>query len=262
MEIRFALLGTLEASVDGAVLSLDAAAMLRAVLAALLLAGGQRVSNRRLVQSLWATPPRSALSNLRSYLARVRAILGNADPRLAARLVTVSDGGGYLFTLGPKELDVNVFSDLARRGQAHLRAGDHASAAALLHDALALWRGPAGDNITATGTITQQLADLDEQRIIATEDFVDARLALGATSSLLHDIRALVLDQPLRDRPWEQLMRALYLTGDPAGALGAYQKARRSFGEALGIEPSGRLQQLQVAILQRDDLVIARHALR
>ncbi|MCX5069705.1 AfsR/SARP family transcriptional regulator [Micromonospora lupini] len=153
-----------------------------------------------------------------------------------------------------------MFTDLTRHGQAHLRAGEHAAAATLLHDALALWRGPAGENITATGTLTQQLADLDEQRVIATEDFIDARLALGATSSLLHDIRALVLDQPLRDRPWEQLMRALYLTGDPAGALGAYQKARKSFNEALGIEPSGRLQQLQGSILQRDELAIARLA--
>ncbi|MGC4855791.1 AfsR/SARP family transcriptional regulator [Micromonospora sp. DT4] len=202
------------------------------------------------------------MSNLRSYLARLRAILGSADPRLASRLVTVSGSGGYLLTLAPNELDARIFADLSRRGQAHLRAGDHASAAARLHDALALWRGPAGENISATGTLAQQLADLDEQRIIATEDFIDARLALGATSGLLQDVRALVLDQPLRDRPWEQLMRALYLTGDPAGALGAYQKARASFGDALGIEPSRRLQQLQGSILQRDDRAIARLALQ
>ncbi|MET8308113.1 BTAD domain-containing putative transcriptional regulator [Micromonospora sp. NPDC005173] len=50
-------------------------------------------------------------------------------------------------------------------------------------------------------------------------------------------------------------------TGDPGGALGAYQKARKSFSEALGIEPSERLRQLQGAILQRDELTIARPAL-
>ncbi|MGV9211725.1 BTAD domain-containing putative transcriptional regulator [Micromonospora sp. RB23] len=65
----------------------------------------------------------------------------------------------------------------------------------------------------------------------------------------------------MRDRPWEQLMRALYLTGDPAGALVTYQKVRASFSEALGIEPSRRLQQLQGSILQRDDGAIARLAL-
>jgi DNA-binding SARP family transcriptional activator len=256
LEIRFALLGTVQATVDGTALSLDAA-MLRAVLAVLLLGGGQRVTTSRLVQALWATPPKSAMSNLRSYVARVRAILRNGSPRLGSRLVTISDSGGYLFPVAAGELDADVFSDLARRGQAHLLVGEHAAAAALLHDALALWRGPAGQDVTATGTLAQQLADLDEQRIIATEDFLEARLALGATTGLLSNIRVLVLDHPLRDRPWEQLMRALYLAGDPAGALGAYQKARQCFSETLGIEPSRRLQRLQGAILRRDELPIA-----
>ncbi|MEV0430125.1 AfsR/SARP family transcriptional regulator [Micromonospora sp. NPDC050495] len=259
MEIRFALLGTLQATVDGVELSLDVA-MLRAVLATLLLAGGQRVSASRLAQALWAAPPRSAMSNLRTYLARVRAILRTGSPVMATRLVTVPEGG-YLLALTPDELDARVFTDLFRRGQVHLSAGEHGAAATLLHDALALWRGPAGQNITVTGTLAQQLADLDEQRVIATEDFVDARLALGATSGLLPEIRALLLDQPLRDRPWEQLMRALYLAGDPAGALGAYQEARRHFREALGIEPSRRLEQLQGAILRREELAVAHPAL-
>ncbi|SBT53103.1 AfsR/SARP family transcriptional regulator [Micromonospora auratinigra] len=260
MEISFALLGTVQATVDGADLTLDVA-MLRAVLAALLLAGGQRLTSNRLSQALWAAPPRSAASNLRTYLARVRAALRAVSPGLAGRLVTVPDGGGYLLTLAPGELDARVFGDLARRGQAHLLAGEHAVAAALLHDALALWRGPAGQDIAVTGTLRQQLTDLDEQRVIATEDYVEARLALGATSGLLPEIRALVLEHPLRDRPWEQLMRALYRAGDPAGALDAYQSARRRFSDALGIEPSRRLQHLQGAILRRDDVLIARPAL-
>ncbi|WP_377542054.1 AfsR/SARP family transcriptional regulator [Micromonospora zhanjiangensis] len=238
------------------VLGLDVA-MIRAVLAVLLLGEGQRITTGRIAQALWATPPKSAMSNLRTYLARLRATLRAGSPHLATRLVTLPDSGGYLFPLTAGELDVPVFADLARRGQAQLRAGEHTAAAATLHDALTLWRGPAGQDVTATGTLAQQFADLDEQRVIATEDLFDARLAVGATAGLLQDVRALVLDQPLRDRPREQLMRTLYLAVDPAGALDAYQKARQCFGESLGIEPSRRLQLLQGAILRRDDVTLA-----
>ncbi|MGW4467695.1 AfsR/SARP family transcriptional regulator [Micromonospora sp. NPDC004704] len=255
MELRFALLGALETTVDGSDLIL-ASAMMRGVLAVLLLAGGQRVTIDRLSQALWSTPPRSAASNLRSYLARLRVSLRDGHPDLATRLITMGHEGGYRFILNHHELDSRLFADLARRGRDHLLNGDYALADATLREALSLWRGPAGQDLAAAGTLGQQLTHLNEQRVVAIEDLVDARLALGATTDLLADTRALVLEHPLRDRPWEQLMRTLYLAGDPAGALNAYQQARRSFNEALGMEPASRLQKLQTAILRRDEHAI------
>jgi DNA-binding SARP family transcriptional activator len=251
--LAFQLLGPVQATVDERQVPLTSI-MDRAVLATLLLAQGRFVSQSSLEHALWDVPPKSAGSNLRSYLSRLRVKLRQADPT-TNRLIAPRGGYGYSLVTSKGELDVQNFNDLASQGHTELTRGNVAKAAETLGGALGLWSGTAGQDVTAavTGSLQDELEYLDERRLTATEDYIDARIVLGGSASLTRDVRHMVLRCPLRERPWEQLMRVLYLCGDPDGGLDAFRRARRLFDDRLGIDPSYRLQAMHRAILQRDD---------
>jgi DNA-binding SARP family transcriptional activator len=257
VKIEFSLLGPLAVAVDDVDLPLDSV-MARAVLAVLLLAGSRFVTLSALTDALWAAPPKSAIANLRTYISRLRIILDASCARAAQRLTTHADGGGYRLAVAAQEFDVPIVDNLIQQGRAHAHDGDYLAAIVNLRAALDRWRGPAGQDITAriSGTLVEQLSALDEQHQVAQEDLLGMRIALGETNQLLPHARALNLQQPLRERPWEHLIRVLYLSGDPAGALATFQRARTTFGSALGIVPSQRLDDLHRAVLQRDDTYI------
>jgi DNA-binding SARP family transcriptional activator len=255
--VMFRLLGPVQVTTDSGDLPL-ASAMVRAVLAVLMMSNGRYVSMASMIRALWDNPPKSAESNIRSYIAQLRAVLRTAHPSLGPRLVARRGSGEYLLALHAHELDLRQFDELTRRGQAQLLVDDHAGAAGSLSEALALWQGFAGQDVTGlvTGSLHDKLEFLDERRLTATEDYIDARIALGEASTVTQEVRTMALEQPLRERSWEQLVRVLYLCGDPAGALDAFHRARRQFSERLGIDPSPRLQEMHRAVLQRDDLRI------
>ena len=71
-------------------------------------------------------------------------------------------------------------------------------------------------------------------------------------ASLVGELRDLVARHPLRERLRGQLMLALYRSGRQAEALEVYQDFRRTLSEELGLEPGPGLQQLELAILNRD----------
>jgi DNA-binding SARP family transcriptional activator len=158
MKASFAILGPPTVTADGTCVPIDGP-LLRSVAAVLLLAGNQPVSATAMMKELWARPPHSAASNLRTYIARLRAALQSAHPALAGRLTARSDGSGYQLAASIAETDVHTFITLARRGHDCLQAGDPAAAAAMLSAACALWRGPTTANIpdTVTGSIVWKL---------------------------------------------------------------------------------------------------------
>ena len=132
MKLQIRLLGTVELCVDGQVVT-PGAAKRRAVLAGLAMEANRPVSLRRLADMVWAdNPPASAVANLRSHAAGLRATLGD---RLVAR------PNAYELRLAPHELDVTEFQRLAGEGRAMLATADPAGAVATLTAALAHWRG-------------------------------------------------------------------------------------------------------------------------
>ena len=249
----FGLLGPLEVRVGDERAPLGAP-MVRALLASLLLWPGQFVSVSRLAGALWHTPPISANANLRTYAARLREALGRLD--VGDRLSTQRAGGGYRLTVSRQELDSEQFAVLAARGRTALRSGNAAVAVDVLTSALTLWRGRAGEDAPGNGALVRHLLALDEQRLTTMEDLAEARLTAGATAGLVSDLRAMVAEHPLRERPWSFLVRALYQAGDPSAALTAFDQVRAALRETLGIEPSAELQRLHVSILRRDDAAI------
>ena len=136
-----------------------------------------------------------------------------------------------------------------------LRGGDPARALRLLDEALGLWRGPAFGEFASAEFARVQAARLEELRWVATEDRVEARLALGAHGEQVGELERLVGEAPFRERLWGELMLALYRSGRQAEALRAYGRVRSFLGEELGIEPGPALRSLEEAmLLQKTEL--------
>ena len=241
--IEFRVLGPLEASVDGAPVKLGPPQQ-RALLALLLLNANEVVSRDRLVDGLWGErPPATAAKLVQVYVSALRKVLD------AGVLLTRTPG--YLLRVAPGALDLDRFQRLAREGSAALAAGAAEAASESLREALELWRGPALADLTDAPFAHAEIARLDELRLAALCDRIEADLALGRVD-VVGELAALIAEHPLRERLRGQLMLALYRSGRQADALAAYQDARRTLVDQLGIEPGRELRELEQAILRQD----------
>ena len=161
---------------------------------------------------------------------------------------------GYVLELEPGALDLEAFTAL--RAEAR-DASEPARAAEALHEALALWRGAPLAELDGAPFGAAAAAQLEEQRLGALEDRIDADLALGRHADLIHELDALVAEHPYRERFRAQQMLALYRSGRQADALAAYRSAREAFVEGLGIEPGAELKALERQVLDQDPALAA-----
>jgi DNA-binding SARP family transcriptional activator len=242
--MEFRILGPMEVVDDGRSLELGGARQ-RALLAILLLRRNEVVPAERVLESLYgASQPATAAKSLQAHVSRLRKAL--ADGRLVTR------GGGYVLETRAEEVDADRFARLVDQGRAALAADDPATAATLLEDALALWRGPPLGDLSYEDFAQSEIARLDELRLSGLEELAEARLALGGHAELVSELERLVVEHPLRERLRGQLMLALYRTGRQADALVAYQAARRALLDELGLEPGRALQELERQMLNHD----------
>ena len=231
---EFRLLGPLEAVVDGKPVHL-AAAKPRALLALLLLNRNQVVSTDRLIDELWEdNPPATATKTLQVYVSQLRKELG------PDRLVTRPPG--YLVHVDEGELDLERFEQLTADARKRLTDGDAAGARDEFLRALQLWRGP----------VESAAARLEELRLAAYEDWMQAALESGEAAGIIPELEQLVESHPLRERPRELLMLALYRAGRQADALELFRRTRALFVDELGIEPGPGLRELEQAMLRQD----------
>jgi DNA-binding SARP family transcriptional activator len=250
--MRFGVLGPLEVIADSGPVPLGGQKQ-RLLLALLLARPGRVVSVDALVQGLWGdAAPRSAEKTLQSYVVHLRRALEPGRPRGAAGTVLVTREPGYLLRVAPGELDAARFEDLAAQGRRLLGAGAAEAAAGMLRQALELWRGEAFEEFPQVDACAAEAARLAELRLGAVEERVEADLALGRHRELLAELEGLTREYPVRERLWAQLLVALYRAGRQGDALLAYQRARATLVEELGIEPGVELRRLHTAILAQD----------
>jgi DNA-binding SARP family transcriptional activator len=211
----------------------------RSVAALLLLDANHVVPSERLIDGVWGDdPPPAAAGSLQNHVLRLRRELGD-------RLVTRAPG--YLLRVEPYELDLDRFRRLVEEA----RSAEPAQAAALLGQALALWRGtPLAD--LAGEPAGAAAVHLEELRLEALELRIDADLDLGLHAQLVAELEQLVAEHPFRERLRAQLLLSLYRSGRQADALEAYAAARAALVEELGAEPGPDLQALHHAILRQD----------
>ena len=231
--MEFRILGPLEVVEEGREVALGGARQ-RALLAILLTRVNEVVSTDRLIDELWGeAAPRTALNTLQFYVSQLRKALG------ADRIVTRPPG--YTIRVDPGELDLERFERLLEQGGSER-----------LREALDLWRGPALADFSYERFAQAEITRLEELRLAALEERIEADLAVGRHAQLAGELEALIVEHPLRERLRAQRMLALYRSGRQAEALDAYQEARRTLVEELGIEPGPVLQQLEKAMLVQD----------
>ena len=218
----------------------------RALLALLLVNGNRTLAIERIVDELWGDEvPESAPKMVQIYVSKLRKVL--APGTLHTR------PPGYALDLGSgDELDLARFELLAAEARASLEGGDAEQAAAGFRAALELWRGPALAEFPSEPFASTEGARLEELRLYALEGRLDADLLCGRHGDLVGELEALIARHPLREGLRRQHMLALYRSGRQAESLAAYQEARRSLADELGIEPSPALRALERAILQQD----------
>ena len=237
--MEFHILGPLQVVDGGHAVKLGGSKQ-RSLLAFLLLHPNQVVSRDRLIDELWGDqPPDTAATAIQVHVSQLRKVLG--------RDVIATQSPGYLIRVRDGELDLERFE----RSVSGAGSAPPAEASDLLREALALWRGPPLAELDAPFARAAGLR-LEEQRLAALEQRIDADLALGRHAQLVPELEGLVREHPLREHLRGQLMVALYRSGRQAQALEVYRTGRRLLDDELGLEPGEELRRLERAILEQD----------
>jgi predicted ATPase/DNA-binding SARP family transcriptional activator len=246
--MRFRVLGSVQALAGERSLPLGGPRQV-SLLAFLLVSANRPVSSDALIDAVWGSERSGAHKRLQMAIARLRKVLEQQNNAEGPALRTV--GSGYLLSVEPGQLDAELFAAGVREGRRALEAGEAERAAALLEQALGLWRGPALSDVAFEDFAQAEIRRLDELRCTALEARVDAELSLGRHSDLVGELEGLLAEQPGRERVAGQLMLALYRCGRQTDALEVYQRHRAHLADELGLEPAPELRTLQVQILEQ-----------
>ncbi|MFB7358570.1 BTAD domain-containing putative transcriptional regulator [Streptomyces gardneri] len=241
--MRFGVLGPVAVwGADGAPVRVPETKV-RALLADLLVHDGQPVSADRLVHDIWGDAvPGNPANALQAKVSQLRRVIG--------RDRVLHQPAGYRLRLdgGPAEVDAGRFRQLA--AEARLVAPPRARAA-LLGEALDLWRGAAYADFADEEFVRPAAERLAEERLTLVEEQAEARLEFG-DPLLLGETAGLVARHPLRERLRAVRMRALYGAGRQSEAVATYTELRTLLADELGLDPSPRLAALYEAILRQD----------
>jgi DNA-binding SARP family transcriptional activator len=189
---------------------------------------------------------------VQGYVSHLRRVLEPEQERGESNSLVVTQSPGYVLRPQALVVDATRFEQLAGDGRRALEEGSAGEAARLLGEALALWRGPPLAEFAFDDFARNEIDRLEQLRLAASEDRIDALLALGRHAELAGQLDSLVAAHPLRERLRGQRMLALYRSGRQAEALQAYRDGRRLLASELGLEPGPELQRLERAILEQD----------
>ncbi len=222
----------------------------KTVLAMLALRANHVVASESISAQLWPDlEPDRAAANLQvrvSELRRALRLVGESD-RIIRR------APGYLLRVSDGELDVAKFADLVAQARVLLATGDPGGAGEAVQGALRLWRGAPLADLADAHWAQGDVARLEEARAVATELRAESRLAAGGgEDELAGELAQLTRVYPLRERLWAMRMQALYRAGRQAESLAAFQQARSTLAEELGIDPGPELRELHARILAQD----------
>jgi predicted ATPase/DNA-binding SARP family transcriptional activator len=234
--VQIGILGPFEVRADNGEPADVPGARLRGLLVALALQPGHAVPKSTLVDWIWGeNPPSDAANALQRLVSRLRKALpdGSVD----------GQPNGYRLTVAPDAVDAVRFERLVNAA----RDDDDPRR---LHEALALWRGAAMQDVDLpeSGAFNAAVTRLEALRLTALEDRFDTEPNLGA--DLVAELTDLVAANPVRERLVAALMRALAAAGRDSDALLVYQRTREILADSLGVDPSPDLSALHVALLR------------
>ncbi|WP_329625335.1 AfsR family transcriptional regulator [Streptomyces sp. NBC_01255] len=207
---------------------------------------GRPMSTGALIAQVWADDDPAADQD---RTAALQALVGRLRRALGHEAIVSEPGGGYRLAADPDAVDLHRFERLAAEGAAALSGGDAVRAAALLDEALGLWRGPALADLPGREG-DPLVVRLEQRHTRARRDRFAADLDLGRAADVLAPLTALAAGHPL-DEPVQALrIRALRAAGRPAEALAAYEDVRTGLADRLGTDPGPELRALHAELLE------------
>ncbi|MCQ4080563.1 NB-ARC domain-containing protein [Streptomyces sp. RB6PN25] len=252
--VYFGLLGPLEIRYAGRTVPLQAGRQ-RAVLALMLLQPGHEVTAQSFIKYLWdGEPPAGARNTVQAYVARLRRTLREST---GSDTAIRTGSTGYALAAADEAVDLTRFRSLASAAERHLARGQLAAASHQLRDALGLWRGSALQDVLCDLLQRDEAPALEEERLHVVERLCDIDLTRGGPGSpaaALSLLRPVIAERPLHERPWCQLIAALYRCGRRAEALSAYHDVARLLYAELGVEPGPDLRAVHRSVLDDVDV--------
>jgi DNA-binding SARP family transcriptional activator len=246
--MQFSVLGSTEVTAGGVQLELGGVKQ-RAILGYLVVHANKVVPTSQILQAMWeGTPPPTARKMVQNAVSAIRRMLANHADAPALQ----THAPGYQLRVDTDTVDLFRFRVLVREGRAAITDGMPAHGVELLRDALSLWRGRALADLVETGICWSELAAIEDERLSALEDRLDAELACGRHREITPELEVLTATEPLRERLCLQFMLALYRSGRQADALRVYRRTREALIDGLGLEPGRELRELQQRILEHD----------
>jgi DNA-binding SARP family transcriptional activator len=234
-EFRFGVLGPLEVTNRRGKVVVVPLGQQRTLLVSLLVSAGRPVTMDALTDRLWPEQaPARVRGAVQTYIARLRRLLGHE--------VIESASGGYRIAVPAQNVDLHRFDELLLQSRAAAAVEDELN---LLQRALGLWRGRPFTGVESSWLDREVIPRIDEDWFTATERRIDLDLELGRPAKVIAELRELISRDPTRESLWCRLIVALHRAGRRAEALGAYDQARATLSEELGIDPSHELQRLQ-----------------
>jgi DNA-binding SARP family transcriptional activator/WD40 repeat protein/tRNA A-37 threonylcarbamoyl transferase component Bud32/energy-coupling factor transporter ATP-binding protein EcfA2 len=240
--MEFCLLGSLEVRSEDGPINLGGPQQ-RKILAVLLSDPGRVLTYERLAEVLWPDeePPNARRTSF-TYVSRLRSAIGAA----AVQTTPV----GYALDPSAAVVDADRFTGLLRQAA----AAPPDRAVEVYDEALALWRGPAFGDFNGEWWVRPMAAKLDELRLTAQAERIDALTANGWTGRAVAEARALVDSDPLREQFVERAMRGLHAQGQTASALRVFQTFRTRLADETGLDPSPTLVELDRSIATGADV--------
>jgi WD40 repeat protein/DNA-binding SARP family transcriptional activator len=250
MSVEFRILGSIQMAGDDGPIRLGGPRQ-RAVLTILLLHANRLVPVETIADDLYGdAAPATAVAQVQDHVSQLRKLLGQSRDDRDAILQTRPPG--YLLQVGSEQLDASRFEGMTERAFGALGRGDAETAAAVLRQALELWRGPPLADFVHEQFAQPAIARLEELRLVAIERRIEADLLLGQDGQLVGELEELVREHPLREQLRVHLMLALYRSGRQAEAVEVYHDTRRVLREELGIDASPALRELMGMVLRQE----------
>lgn len=248
--LKYGLLGPLEARRGTEPIELGGYKQ-RSLLALLLINPNKVVSTDTIIDEIWGSDGTSRQNALWVGVSRLRSALEPDRPARSDGTILLTQSPGYLLCVENTDTDAGRFESLASEGRSLLEHDPDASSL-VLSEALALWRGHALEEFTFEPFAAAEIERLEELRLGAVEDRIDADLRSGRSRELVGELESLVHLHPFRQRLAAHQMLALHRSGRQGDALRAFGALRSRLVEELGLDPSPELISLEARILVDD----------
>ncbi|WP_405452159.1 BTAD domain-containing putative transcriptional regulator [Streptomyces erythrochromogenes] len=253
--MKFFVLGSVGVSHGGPVLT-GGPPQQQATLGVLVLRAGHVVPLHELTAAVWGeSAPGSAVMILRTYVWRLRKLLEGGESGKTGAQILESANDGYRLAVPPASVDAVRAEELAAKAARAHAAGEPEACAEALAEAGSLWRGEPLAGVPGPFAESQR-SRLAELRLHLLEQRLGVDLLLGRHERAVPELTALIREEPLRERPYGLLMRALYAAGRQGDALAVFCRAREVLADELGLDPGPDLRALHARILSGDPALL------